>query len=180
MDIFDKFERKMSRLWDIFDDDFRDIGNISKIGIMDNKNENNFHSVSYHQEFGNSEDGEYSMSYRYETGMKEPEILINGNPSQKNIDSFLEGLKAHHSQQLKNSDLKKLTAKKSELSSMEFSLEMPGLGKEDIKTKIEGKRVYINGEKGKLKYSKVIKTPFKIAKIEITADNGLITIIAKS
>ncbi|QEE14413.1 hypothetical protein DSAG12_00226 [Promethearchaeum syntrophicum] len=179
MDIFEKFDRRMKRMWDLFDDEREDFFESFKGPENISDKGNSTHCSTFSQEFGNSDGKNYSMTYKYNTGMKEPEIDIRGNPTQDQIDTFLDGLKNHHRTVITDKKYKALTAKESDLEKKEYSLEMPGLSKEDLTYKIEGKNIILKGEKNDLKYNKVLRAPFKVKDIEIIADNGLFTIITK-
>jgi len=121
-----------------------------------------------------SEGKNYSISYHYETGMNEPEINIKGNPSKEDVNNFLESA-AKSFPKLKGKT-KLLNAKKEEASSKKFTLEMPGIGKDDLTIEMNGKKVSIEGKKGKLNYKKQYQLSFKPKKFEVSADNGLIDI----
>ena len=121
-----------------------------------------------------SEGKNYSISYHYETGMDEPEINIKGNPSEEDINKFLK--KAAKSFPKFKGKTNLLNAKKEEETSKKFTLEMPGIGKDDITVNTDGKNVSIEGKKGKLNYKKQYRLSFEPKKYEVSADNGLIEI----
>jgi HSP20 family molecular chaperone IbpA len=56
------------------------------------------------------------------------------------------------------------------------TLEMPGIGKENIRIEQDKKNITIIAEKEELKYRKAIKLNFDPKSNEITANNGIISI----
>jgi HSP20 family molecular chaperone IbpA len=127
----------------------------------------------------------YSLSYRYETGMEEPEITIKGDVDEQIVTKFVKSAEKTFGQRFKGLEDKArllLGSKKEDGQNIEdikeksFTLEMPGLGQDDIKVEIKDKKATIIGEKGDLKYKKTLRIPFEPKNHEITADNGLISI----
>lgn len=136
-------------------------------------------------EDANNKGKSYSLSYRYETGMKEPEITIEGDVDEKTITKFVKNAEktfGHRFKDVEDKARNLLGARKEKTENLEdtkertFKLEMPGLSKEDIKVEIKDKRATIIGEKGDLKYRKTLRIPFEPKTHEISTDNGLITI----
>ncbi|MHA1646587.1 MAG: Hsp20/alpha crystallin family protein [Promethearchaeota archaeon] len=175
-DIFEfgrKHFKKMFDDWTLFDDDMDD--------FFSNFDEN------FQINLNNPESKGYSMSYHYETGMKEPEIKIQGDPDEKTVDTFLKGIQkrfGHHLAKIGNNKIKKLNMPKNEEKESDgihtFTIEMPGIGKEDINTEIKNQILTIEGKKGEIYYKKKFHLNFKPKeKPEIKADNGLITITVK-
>lgn len=127
----------------------------------------------------------YSLSYHYETGMEEPEITIKGDVDEKTVTKFVKNAEKTFGQRFKGLEDKArhlLGSKKDEeqkiddIKERSFTLEMPGLTKEDMKVEIKDKRAIITGEKGDITYKKILRIPFEPKSHEIAADNGLITI----
>jgi len=85
-DPFEEMRKMMNRRFRFFDnifDDFdRDIENM----IKNTKEEKVFERKKHGK--GKS----YSISYRYGTGMKEPEIQVRGDVDEKTLNKFLEGV----------------------------------------------------------------------------------------
>ena len=163
MSIFNRKRTRINRNWpfeNIFDNfynfhDFRDFDEI-------------FEDVA------KSEGKHYSISYHYETGMDEPEINIQGNATEEDINRFLENTAKTFPKLKKKNKL--LLSKKGEESSKKFIIEMPGIGKDDIEVKIASNKVSITGKSGKLSYKREFHLNFKPENYEISANNGLIEI----
>jgi len=126
------------------------------------------------EDLAKSEGKHYSISYHYETGMDEPEINIRGNATEEDINRFLENT-AKTFPKLKKKD-KLLLSKNGEESSKKFTIEMPGIGKEDIEVKIVRKKVSVTGKKGNLNYKREFRLNFEPESYEISVDNGLIEV----
>jgi len=126
------------------------------------------------EDLAKSEGKHYSISYHYETGMDEPEINIRGNATEEDINRFLENT-AKTFPKLKKKD-KLLLSKNGEESSKKFTIEMPGIGKDDIDVNLASNNVSVIAKKGNLKYKKEFLLNFKPEGYEISADNGLIEV----
>ncbi|MHA1646139.1 MAG: Hsp20/alpha crystallin family protein [Promethearchaeota archaeon] len=126
------------------------------------------------EDLDKSEGKHYSISYHYETGMDEPEINIRGNATEEDINRFLENT-AKTFPKLKKKD-KLLLSKNGEESSKKFTIEMPGIGKDDIEVKIVRKKVSVTGKKGNLSYKREFWLNFEPESYEISVDNGLIEV----
>ena len=121
----------------------------------------------------------YSISYHYETGMKEPEITVKGNVDQKTIDKFLGRIKREFGSALlghSKPDIKFLGNGKDESRSKTVELEMPGIAEHEIKVEIKGKWATITGEHGARKYHKKVYIGFEPTDHSITANEGLIKV----
>jgi HSP20 family molecular chaperone IbpA len=149
----------------------------------------------------------YSISYRYGTGMKEPEIRIEGDVDKDTVDRFLSGISHQFDHailpDLNKTHLLKPTIERTQEDAEDggvdggnvkipFSdvqdhgksatvmLEMPGIGKEDVKVGIKGHDVNVTATNSDIKYHKTFKLNFKPSDdFEITATNGIISIELK-
>jgi HSP20 family molecular chaperone IbpA len=127
----------------------------------------------------------YSMSYRWETGMEEPEITIKGDVDEKTVNKFLERAQktfGHRFTQLKDK-ARHLLGNKSEekvpqqeINEQTFTLEMPGLSEKDVEVKIKKNQVKVRGQKDKIKYENSLRLAFEPKRYELIADNGLFAI----
>lgn len=187
-DIDNEFDRMMKE-WNEFDKFLSD-----EIKHAKDSGENVYHFTNSYQNYFDSSDKNknYSLSYKYETGMEEPQITIEGDVDDDTINKFVKsienkfdgpikpliGKKTKYigtSKKKEDKETKKDT--KSEIKEKSYTLEMPGIAKENITTKINGKILTVEGKKDKLHYTKRFILPFEPAeKIEISADNGLISL----
>lgn len=132
-----------------------------------------------HEELNGKNKG-YSMSYHYETGMKEPKITIQGDVDQRTVDKFLEHVQKtfHHTiPQLNNSKKESLPdTPQAKDQEKEVTLEMPGLTEKDVEIKLKKNYAIVKGKKGDRDYNFTVPLPFKAKRHEITSDNGLFTL----
>ncbi|TFG14681.1 MAG: Hsp20/alpha crystallin family protein [Promethearchaeota archaeon] len=193
-DIFDymnKRFKKMFKEWSVFGDDFDDM-----FKDIDETFEIRSPKTKFHED-GKSKS--YSISYKYQTGMKEPEIRVSGDATEKDVDKFLSGVqKRFGNHMIGLSDKKPITLglgsgeKEAdgykvpfmdivdEDEYVEIVLEMPGIGEKDLKVEIEGKNVFITGENGPSKYKRDITLDFEPKKkIKARENHGIITIQLK-
>ncbi|MHA1339552.1 MAG: Hsp20/alpha crystallin family protein [Promethearchaeota archaeon] len=189
-DIFDRFNKRIRRFFEDwidfsseFEDIFEDLDENFEIRIPKGKTSKN-----------------YSISYRWQTGMDKPEIIVKGDATEDDIQRFLKGIQAkfgRHALSSNDFDVKMLEpGEGEELESNEeyrypdgeiqsgnsnaiVTLEMPGVGKDDVKIDIDGKKVTIIGEKGDIKYKRKFTLKFEPSEHEITANNGIIEITFK-
>ncbi|MBN2156429.1 MAG: Hsp20/alpha crystallin family protein [Candidatus Lokiarchaeota archaeon] len=191
-DIFDymnKNIKKMFKEWSFFGDEFDDMfQDVDEI----------FEFRSPRSKF--SDDGKtksYSISYKYQTGMKEPEIRVSGDATEQDVDRFLSGIQKRFGGHLIDlSEKKPLTLglgegeKPSDAEykvpimdvvedngSVELVLEMPGVAEKDLTVDIDGKEVIIIAEHDTIKYKRKISLNFEPKKkIKITENHGIVTI----
>jgi len=191
-DIFDymnKRFKKMFKEWSLFDENFDDM-----FKDVDETFEIHSPKSRFSEKDGKSKS--YSISYKYQTGMKEPEVRVSGDASEKDVDRFLSGIqKRFGSHMIGLSDRKPLTL---ELSSgeeknpdfkvplmdivendgnIELVLEMPGIGEKDVKVDINGKNITITAEQDTIKYQRKVSLNFEPKKnFKIQENHGIITI----
>ena len=188
LDIFDRFDNYFKRIFrdfTLFDNDWDDI-------FKDFNESINFDGKSKN----------YKISYKFDSEkMKEPEIKVEGDASQEDIDKFLQGVQKRFGKhllgvgenkvKLLDSGDEKTEPKKyykiprvdvsKEIASETYTFEMPGIGKEDINTKIKDGILTITAENGENLYKKRIKTEFnEDSEVNIETDNGIIKITVKN
>jgi HSP20 family protein len=190
-DIFDymnKRFKKMFKEWSLFDDDFdemfKDLDETLEIRAPKKRMNKDGKSKSY------------SISYKYQTGMKEPEIRVKGDATEKDVDRFLNGIqKRFGSHLLDLSDKKPLTIGLGsgeenthgyktplmdivdEKDYVELVLEMPGISKDDLKVETEGKVIHITAEHEDVKYKRDVTLDFKPKNKVVARENhGIITL----
>jgi HSP20 family molecular chaperone IbpA len=192
-DIFDymnKRFKKMFKDWSLFDEDFGDV-----FKDFDETLEIRSPKSRFSDKDGKSKS--YSISYKYQTGMKEPEIHVSGDASEKDVDRFLNGIqKRFGSHMIGISDKKPITlglgeGEDSDPSDykvplmdvveedghVELVLEMPGIGEKDVKVDIDGKKVTITAEHDTVKYKRKVNLNFKPnSKFTIHENHGIISI----
>ena len=194
-DIFDymnKRFRKMFKEWSLFDDEFDDM-----FKDFDETFEIRAPKTKFRKKDGNNKS--YSISYKYQTGMDEPEIRVEGDATEKEVDRFLSGIqKRFGSHMIGLSDKKpvmlglgsennNLDGYKTPLCDVveeedhiEIVLEMPGIGENELKVETDGNTIHITGESGNIKYKRDVKLEFKPkGKINARTKNGLITLTIK-
>lgn len=191
-DIFDEFNAHMREVfgdWSIFNDDFDElIEDFNEQIKEEHVKEDNKKSKNKNYKKN------YSISYRYETGMKEPEIYVEGDATQEDIDRFMKHVEKGFGKHLlgtEHPEVKMLSGGSTqdangfkiptheiheEKEKAVVTLEMPGIGKKNIKIEQDKKNVTITAEKDELKYKKTIKLNFEPKLNEITANNGIISI----
>ncbi|MCF2141068.1 MAG: Hsp20/alpha crystallin family protein [Candidatus Lokiarchaeota archaeon] len=189
-DIFEEFDAHFNKIfdeWNKFDEEFERMIEESK------NNENTYQFTSHYENFYDSSDENksYSLTYKYETGMDEPEITIEGNVDDETINNFVKNIENRFGRSFKTlptNRIKRLIAGKSKKkdskkekqeipSEKSYTFEMPGIGKNDVETKINDKILTITGKKNKLFYEKRVHLPFEPKKkVDVKADNGLITV----
>ena len=170
--VFNQVDRQMRQSFDEwtvnFDDFFSDIEPLPDIGL----------------ESGGKN---YSISYHYETGMKEPEIRISGDVDDKGVKKFLKNMEKRYGHLGLTEKQTKMLGKgkeetpekveKHEKEHETITLEMPGIAKENIEINVQENSVEVTGKKDKLYYRKRIPLGFKPGKeVKFEADNGLITV----
>ncbi|UYP43976.1 hypothetical protein NEF87_000261 [Candidatus Lokiarchaeum ossiferum] len=185
--IFDDIDKEFERIHD----EWNDIEKKFQKMKQDSSLKDNYHFSSHYENFydSNQKDKSYSLSYKYETGMDEPEIMIEGDVDKDTINRFVSGINSKYGVELEGSSIKNpklLLSKKKKKNEKKgepkddthiYRFEMPGIGLKDIETKIEGDLLKIIGKNDKVEYKKQIRLPFKPKnKPTIDADNGLITL----
>jgi hypothetical protein len=175
-DAINKRFKKMFKDWSFFDEDkdfFKDFNE----------------TFEFKAPKSSGESKNYSISYKYKTGMKEPEIRIEGDATNEEINHFLEGVQKRFGKHILG-----ISDKRSGYAIPEravrndpsidlieeedkniYTLEMPGIGKNDIKYNIKEYSVIISAKNNGIEYNKTIYTKFKPKKVDITANNGIIT-----
>ena len=139
----------------------------------------------------------YSISYKYGTGMKEPEIKVEGDVDEKTLNDFLGSVKnslgelpflestpnlLEEIRPSKDSDsesgvIEPFTDIQNHEKGATLTLEMPGIGQEDVKVDIDKDKVIISANHGNLNYRKQAQLGFKPKNApHITAINGIITL----
>lgn len=135
----------------------------------------------------------YRMSYRYETGMDEPEIYVEGDASEDDVERFVNGIQSRFGKQLADvSDRKiKMLSEGDQkdkvfrrpVTKLEYgedsviaTIQMPGIGKENISIATDGEYVTITGENGDLRYKKKLALKFNAGDVDIAASNGIATL----
>ncbi len=186
--IFDDIDEEFKRIhdeWNKLDEVFQKVK-------TDSSSKDTYRFSSHYENFydENQEDKSYSLSYIYETGMEEPEILIEGDVDKDTINRFVSGINSKYGTELEGSsiqnpkllisDKRKLRKKKEKEQKQNdrvYRFEMPGIGLKDIKTKMDGDLLTVIGKNKKTEYKKQIRLPFETKqKPIIEADNGLITL----
>lgn len=190
-DIFDEFNKGLKIRFNLFDDLFD--------SNFDEDNEDLRQRVKKDK---NSKSKSYSISYKYSTGMKEPEIKVQGDVDEKTLHHFLQNiehqfefpkmnnksvrlLNPHKGDSKENSmseDLEKdaqipfsdVIENKHELI---VTLEMPGISADQIKAEYTKSGISVYGENGTKKYHKFIGLSFNPKKSPlISTNNGIITL----
>jgi len=214
-DIFEEM-RKMMRtpFTGFFDDDlFADMGEDleesesekdekAKKASKDAKESKFAQAIRKLRKTGKPDQKSYSISYKFGTGMKEPEIRVEGDIDEKTVNRFLEGITHQFGfDAMGDMEPAKLLKPKqgpsdaedeAEGYSVPFTdiqdstkgataiLEMPGIGKEHIKLEMKDNKVIMTAVNGNIKYRKVMRLGFTPAKDpEISANNGIIQIVFK-
>ncbi|MHA1729293.1 MAG: hypothetical protein ACTSWY_11250 [Promethearchaeota archaeon] len=185
LDIFDRYDnyfKRKFRNFSLFGNDWDD--------LLKEFNE----SVNSTAKDGKSKN--YKMSYHFKTGMDEPEILVEGDVTQEDIDHFLSGVQKRfgkHFLEVGEKNVKMIDSgdenkekkiyripqvtKSKQIASETFKFEMPGVNEVDIKTKIQDGKLTVEAEKDKILYKKVVKTELSDdSNLEISSNNGIITI----
>jgi HSP20 family molecular chaperone IbpA len=190
-DIFDYMNKRFKKIFkdfsfdDDFDDMFKDFDETFEIRAPKTKFKNK-----------DGKSKSYSISYKYHTGMKEPEIRVDGDATEKDVDRFLSGIqKRFGSHMIGLSDKKPLTiglgsgeentdGYKTPLMDVvdeekfvELVLEMPGIGEKDLKVETEGKIVHITAEHGDIKYKRDVTLDFEPKnKVKARENHGILTL----
>ena len=145
----------------------------------------------------------YKVSYHFETGMDEPEIKIEGDIDEKELNKYLKELdfrKDPRFKVLKQPNQRKLidaskialapTDQDEESPNTEpftevndfndytqIIIELPGIQKEDIKLDVNhaGNKIMISAQNQIRKYSKEVRLPFKtsLKKYDLEMNNGI-------
>ncbi len=186
--IFDDIDEEFKR----FHDEWNKLDEVFQKVKTDSSSKDTYRFSSHYENFydENQEDKSYSLSYIYETGMEEPEILIEGDVDKDTINRFVSGINSKYGTELEGSsiqnpkllisDKRKLRKKKEKEQKQNdrvYRFEMPGIGLKDIKTKMDGDLLTVIGKNKKTEYKKQIRLPFETKqKPIIEADNGLITL----
>lgn len=133
----------------------------------------------------------YSISYKFGTGMKEPEIHIQGDVDKDTVNHFLKGLpksanelgfNINSTPALKSSKIHPdATEPYTEIHETDLGLniymEMPGIDHNDVKTKWDKESLIITAEREHILYEKIIPVAFKAKKdVKIESNNGIITL----
>ena len=194
-DIFDfmnKRFKKMFKEWSLFgqdfDDMFKDMDETFEIRAPKSISKKDGKTKSY------------SISYKYQTGMKEPEVHVSGDVSEDEVNRFLSGIQkrfGNHLLGLSDGKPKMLGLDSGENHTndgyktpfmeiieeenhIEIVLEMPGIGESDLTIDKNGKSIIISGENGDIKYKREVKLDFEPKEKIIARENhGIITITIK-
>ena len=189
-DIFDEFDKQFNKIfdeWNKFDDEF------DKLFEKAKDDKNTYHYTSHYENFFDSNDDSksYALTYKYETGMAEPEITIEGNVDDETLEKFVKSIENRYGRGFRKLPSKKIKhllsgksrkSKKSETkkeipSEKIYTFEMPGIGKEDLDIEIKNEILTVTGKRDKLFYEKRVHLPFEPKKdVEVKADNGLINV----
>lgn len=190
-DIFDymnKRFKKMFKEWSLFGEDFDDM-----FKDMDETFEIRSPKTKFRDD-GKSKS--YSISYKYQTGMKEPEIRVTGEATEKDVDKFLSGVQKRFGNHMiglsdkkpialglgsgeEDTDGYKLPLMEivEEKDFVELVLEMPGISEKDLTIDTEGKNIYIKAENGPTKYKREVTLDFEPKKkIKARENHGIITL----
>lgn len=136
-------------------------------------------------EWKNTKGKGYSILYLYETGMKEPEIIVKGEIDEKTVKEFLKQTEntfgpsvPKFKDKIRNllTFKKKNAGKEEEIKEKEYSLELPGFAKDDLKVELKEDTAILTAKKESRAYEDEIYLPFKAKRYKVTADNGLFTI----
>lgn len=190
-DIFDymnKRFKKMFKEWSLFGEEFDDM-----FKDMDETLEIRSPKSREGKKDGNSKS--YSISYKYQTGMKEPEIHVSGDATDKDVDRFLNGIQkrfGNHMLSLSDKKPKTIGLGSGEEDSdgykmplmelvdkpdhVELVLEMPGIGEKNLIIETEGKKVLITAENGEIKYKRVVTLDFEPKNKKVSENHGIVTI----
>ncbi|MBD3350733.1 MAG: Hsp20 family protein [Candidatus Lokiarchaeota archaeon] len=182
-DIFDKFENRINKAfgdWSPFGKDFdkwfTDFDENFKVEVPKD-----------------AETKSYKMSYKYETGMDEPEIYVEGDASEEDVERFIKGVQSRfgkHFIDIGENKIKRLTTgeketpeykeceaeKSEEGNKICFTLEMPGIAEENVKINFKDGTLTVIGEHDDLKYQKELKLDFEPKETKISANNGIISV----
>jgi len=198
-DIFKEFKRLMNRQFGFNDDFFKNDWNDDMEDIF-----NEFKSIKTGKEKNDKKSKSYSISYRYGTGMKEPEIKVEGDVDDATLNRFLEGvqrrfntstlqgkkvnlLKPHiEKQQEQTEDSEEEIEAEAVIpftdihktdNGSKITLEMPGISVDQVKVTIKEKGIDVHAEHSDKKYHKHVNLSFKPQNNpKISANNGIITI----
>jgi len=146
----------------------------------------------------------YAISYKFGTGMDKPEIQIHGDINEDDVNRFLEGIVKNWDQMGISGDQMKMLKPKIEGESDQdktsnsdgiktpfmdlqetkdgaiITLEMPGIGDNDVKINFKDYGLEVQGERAHMKYRREITLAFKPTKdAKITTNNGIVTIELK-
>jgi len=191
-DIFDEMKRIMNKKFDGFDNFFTDEFLEDQLDKDQNKN-------THKKPSKKKNNRSYSISYEYSTGMKEPKIIVRGEVDKETLNRFLKNInpqlstsnitelpqngneKLEESKLIENKEGKEIivpfTDVINENNYTTITLEMPGIGVDQIKTHYNDSEIQIEAEYDAKKYQKSVKLNFKPKENpKITANNGIITI----
>jgi HSP20 family molecular chaperone IbpA len=197
-DIFDEFRKMMRNPFKGFfsdpfetEDSFFGEINLPENNEKDSRNPTEKKNTKPHTK-------SYSISYKFGTGMKEPEIHVNGDIDEEDLKNFMAqipngfgfpgvenivagGVPAAIGAPEKKADdegyLEPFTDLQTTKDGAQAVFEMPGIGAPDIQIKIDGKVAIITASNGHSKYRKELMLDFKIKSEPIIhANNGIITI----
>lgn len=188
--IFEEFDKEFDRIfneWNKMDEEF------DKIFEKAKDDKNTYHYTSHYENYYDSSDENksYALTYKYETGMDEPEITIEGNVDDETLEKFVKNIESRIGRETKKLPTKKIrhllsgksrkdkkSKEKEEIpSEKSYTFEMPGIGKDDINVELKGDVLTVTGKRDKLYYEKRVHLPFEAkSDVDITADNGLITV----
>ncbi len=188
-DIFDQFKKFFNFDSKLFDMDFYIFPEMGK--HLDPKKK---HSKGY------------KVSYHFETGMDKPEIKIEGDIDEKELNKYLKGINFRkdprfkilkHPNRIELIDASKIALKPTEQEEesdnaepiteindftdyTQIILEVPGIEKEDIKLNLnqEGNKINITAQSQIRKYLKEVRLPFKtsLKKYDLEVNNGIATL----
>jgi len=153
---------------------------------------------------GSPKSKSYSISYKFGTGMDHPEIKVEGDATEEEVNRFLQGVASNFGSTGISGDAMKLlkpkfegTEDESEPSNPDgaktpfmdmqetkdgaiLTLEMPGIGEKDVKVDFKDYGLEVRAEGSHIKYRREITLEFKPKKdAKITANNGIVTIELK-
>jgi len=199
-DIFDDFRKKLDQKFNLFDnffslnweDEFDQFIDDTKKSTKNNKKDQKSNS--------------YSISYRYGTGMKEPEIQVRGNVDEETLNRFLKGVQKQFGASIDSKSINLLKPYKTKdqqneetasekdyenetgliipftdvidtKENVKITLEMPGISADLIKVQKDQNKIDISAETSTKKYHKRLTLKSKITgDPKISANNGIITI----
>jgi len=182
-DLFDQMRKIMQNSFaEFFDDSIFD---------EDNKKTEGLDKVLNTDPLKDKKSRSYSISYKFGTGMKEPEIHIQGDVDKDSVDQFLKGIPILSkdmelgfksvpgliSNQSKSIAVEPFTEVQETSDGLSIYIEMPGIGKKDIKTKWDKDTLTISAEREDIKFEKSILLSFEAKQdVKIESNNGIITV----
>jgi len=182
-DIFDEMYKMMRSPFtgffndSFFDEETKQDGDNKKIDKLNKSKDKDYRS--------------YSISYKFGTGMKEPEIHIDGEVDKEIVNRFLKGLpKTPNEIGLGLQSVPELKLRETQSDTVEpftevqntndginIYMEMPGVDQDAIKTEWNKDTLKISAKRDDLHYEKLVPITFKHNNdVKIQTNNGIITI----